>query len=360
MTNFNFEYEFEEKLIRDTVSDAFNKVSSPEIVREKINHTAINQSVQEFLGEQGMIGILSPRDKGLDMNLQLTSIIVKEAGKRLVSFPVIEHLLGTYILKSDPTFQEDPYETGEKIVTLSWNHSIQLNESNNEITISGSVEDIPFLDSVDAVIIPLHHKALYIQKDLLLSNRMKLNGQDETYPLFKATLSNVPEDKGKVKLLSYDKDEFEKVSNLLITSEILGLSQEVLSMTLDYANERKQFGVPIGKFQAVKHMIADMHVYTESMDVSVRYGAWAIENDGEDKEIVATIAKAYTSDAIIQVIEKGIQVHGGVGLTWEHDLHLYLKRAYRLLSMNNSIYEEREKVVKHLSQFLLLEEKITN
>jgi alkylation response protein AidB-like acyl-CoA dehydrogenase len=100
-----------------------------------------------------------------------------------------------------------------------------------------------------------------------------------------------------------------------------------VELAVDYAKQRVQFDRPIGSFQAVKHRAADMHLDTESLRNAVYYAAWAIERDHPDASLAASMAKAYASDAFRRVAASGIQVHGGIGFTWEHDMHLYFKRA---------------------------------
>jgi alkylation response protein AidB-like acyl-CoA dehydrogenase len=110
-------------------------------------------------------------------------------------------------------------------------------------------------------------------------------------------------------------------------AEMLGGADRVLSMAVDYAKERVQFGRPIGSFQAVKHRCADMLVDVEGMRSSVYWAAWCLRADDRDRSVAASTAKIWCSDASRRVMASGLQVHGGIGFTWEHDLHLYLKRA---------------------------------
>jgi alkylation response protein AidB-like acyl-CoA dehydrogenase len=109
--------------------------------------------------------------------------------------------------------------------------------------------------------------------------------------------------------------------------EMLGAADHVLSMTVDYAKERVQFGKPIGSFQAVKHMLADALVDVEGMRSTVYYAAWCAAAGEPDRSLAASMAKAWCSDASRRVMSAGLQVHGGIGFTWEHDMHLYVKRA---------------------------------
>ena len=110
-------------------------------------------------------------------------------------------------------------------------------------------------------------------------------------------------------------------------AEMLGGADRVLAMAVDYAKERVQFGRPIGSFQAVKHRCADMLVDVEGMRSSVYWAAWCLGADDRDRSVAASTAKIWCSDASKRVMASGLQVHGGIGFTWEHDLHLYLKRA---------------------------------
>ncbi len=113
----------------------------------------------------------------------------------------------------------------------------------------------------------------------------------------------------------------------LYAAELLGLSDRMLEVSVAYAKVREQFGRPIGSFQAVKHRCADMLVDVEGMRSAVYYAAWAIDADAPDASLAASTAKAWASDASRRVMASALQVHGGIGFTWEHDLHLYLKRA---------------------------------
>ena len=98
-------------------------------------------------------------------------------------------------------------------------------------------------------------------------------------------------------------------------------------MAVEYAKERVQFGRPIGSFQAIKHRCADMLVDVEGMRSAVYHAAWALGAGDPDRSVAASTAKTWCSDASRRVMASGLQVHGGIGFTWEHDLHLFVKRA---------------------------------
>jgi len=112
-----------------------------------------------------------------------------------------------------------------------------------------------------------------------------------------------------------------------LCAEMVGGTQKVLETSTEYAKTRHQFGKPIGIYQAVSHKLADMLVLSESGRSATYYAAWAVDADAPDRSLAASMAKAYVSDAYRKVAGDGIQVHGGIGFTWEHDMHLYFKRA---------------------------------
>lgn len=107
----------------------------------------------------------------------------------------------------------------------------------------------------------------------------------------------------------------------------IGLAERMVELAVEYAGQREQFGKPIGSFQAIQHRCADMMVRVESCRSATYYAAWAVANGAEDASLASAMAKAYCSDAYRIVAGDGIQVHGGIGFTWEHDMHIYFKRA---------------------------------
>jgi alkylation response protein AidB-like acyl-CoA dehydrogenase len=112
-----------------------------------------------------------------------------------------------------------------------------------------------------------------------------------------------------------------------LSNEMMGGAQKVLEMSVEYAKVRVQFGRPIGSFQAIKHKCADMLLEVESGKSAAYYASWAAAEDNEELPVVAALAKAYCSEAYFHAAAENIQIHGGIGFTWEHPAHLYFKRA---------------------------------
>jgi alkylation response protein AidB-like acyl-CoA dehydrogenase len=112
-----------------------------------------------------------------------------------------------------------------------------------------------------------------------------------------------------------------------LAAEQVGGAQRCLDMSVEYAKQRVQFGRPIGSFQAIKHKCADMLLEVESAKSAAYYAGWAAAEASDELPVVASLAKAYCSDAYFHAAAENIQIHGGIGFTWEHDAHLYFKRA---------------------------------
>ncbi len=117
------------------------------------------------------------------------------------------------------------------------------------------------------------------------------------------------------------------IACVALAAEQVGGAQRCLDMAVGYAKERRQFGRPIGSFQAIKHKCAEMLVELEAAKSAAYYAAWAVAVESPEMSRVVPLAKAYCSEAFFHCAAENIQIHGGIGFTWEHDAHLYFKRA---------------------------------
>ncbi len=113
----------------------------------------------------------------------------------------------------------------------------------------------------------------------------------------------------------------------ILASEQLGLAERCLEMTVDYVKERKQFGRAIGSYQALKHRLAEVWAGVTQARAVARYAADCLATGDPDAAVAASIAQAYCSPVAVRAAEECVQMHGGIGFTWEHPAHLFLKRA---------------------------------
>ena len=131
-----------------------------------------------------------------------------------------------------------------------------------------------------------------------------------------------------------------------LSAELVGVAQRCMEMAVEYAKERQQFGRPIGAYQGVSHRCAQMLMEVESSRSITLYAAWASDHEPESQDLASSMAKAYASDAGWRVTASALQVLGGIGFTWEHDLHFFLKRAKVDGSLFGTAAEHRERVAE--------------
>ena len=131
---------------------------------------------------------------------------------------------------------------------------------------------------------------------------------------------------------------------------MLGAARRCMAMSVDYAKVRQQFGQPIGMFQAIKHTCAEMLLEVENAHAATYYAAWALSAGAADASLASSAAKAYVGDAARKVCGSAIQVHGGIGFTWEYDLHLFFKRAKHFEPLYGDSDFHRERALELMLQ----------
>ena len=147
-------------------------------------------------------------------------------------------------------------------------------------------------------------------------------------------------------LFDESRPEDERLAALAL--EAVGIAQNALDLGIAYANDREQFGRKIGVYQAVSHQLADTYVETELARSLAYWAAWCVAEGDEQKDVAIAAAKAYASDAAVAACERSIQVHGGIGFTWEHVLHEYYKRALWIQAYGGYPRTQRAKVAAYL------------
>ena len=133
-----------------------------------------------------------------------------------------------------------------------------------------------------------------------------------------------------------------------LSLEAVGIASKALELAVDYAKTREQFGRPIGVYQAVSHRLADTYVETELARSLAYWAAWCVAEDDAQAPIAVAAAKAYCGDAAVDACERSIQVHGGIGFTWEHVLHVYYKRALWIQAFGGYAREHRAQIAAWL------------
>jgi alkylation response protein AidB-like acyl-CoA dehydrogenase len=146
----------------------------------------------------------------------------------------------------------------------------------------------------------------------------------------------------------FDEDRPENERLAILALEAVGIGKKALELGIEHAQNREQFGRKIGVYQAVSHRLADTFVETELARSLAYWAAWCVAEDGEQAPIAVAAAKAYASDAAVAACERSIQVHGGIGFTWEHVLHEYYKRALWIQAYGGYARVQRAKIAAWL------------
>lgn len=308
-----------------------------EVRRLLATDTAFDQNLWGKLAKQGYTGITSAEEfGGVGLGIVELILLMEEAGRALLPGPFFSTvaLAGSLLSSIASTEQERKYLSaicrGEARATAaiveaagSWDPAeTQMTVVNGKL----KGEKLFVADAAVADwIIVLARNGVYLVDAKTSGVRVEpMNGMDVTRKLYSVQFDNAAAEKlGDTLGVPNALD----VATAALCAEMVGGMQRTLDLTVEYAKTRKQFGKPIGMFQAVQHHCADMYLETESARSAVYYAAWALEQNAPDAASAVSIAKLYASEANRTVGNRGIQVHGGMGFTWENDLHLYYRRA---------------------------------
>lgn len=308
-----------------------------EVRRLMETDTAFDASLWGKLAEQGYTGIIFPEEfGGVGLGIVELILLMEEAGRALLPGPFFSTVaLAGSVLQAVATHdQRKKYLTkvcrGEARATVAvveaagnWDVAdVQMTAVNGKL--KGEKLFVPDAAAADWIIVVARNGVFLVETKAPGVRTAPMLGLDLTRKLYSVQFDNAPAEKlGETSRLSRALD----IATAALTAELVGGMQRTLDITVEYAKTRKQFGKPIGIFQAVQHQCADMYLETESSRSAVYYAAWALEEKISDAAAAVSIAKIYASDASRTVGNRGIQVHGGMGFTWENDIHLYYRRA---------------------------------
>ena len=294
-----------------------------------------DDAVWAAMTEQGWLALEVPHDEdGLGLGMVEVAVLCEQIGRRLVAVPFLPSVLALGALstteaRADAATKEwrDALAEGSSVgcVALAPAGAIVVDAAGPDGTprLHGTTPPTTFAPSADVAVVVVPGAVYAV--DLRAEGRPDaVPAMDRTRELGVLTFEASPAvaiGGGEAAELVLDR------AATLASAEMLGAADRVLSMSVDYAKDRVQFGKPIGSFQAVKHMLADALVDVEGMRSTVYYAAWCAAAGDPDRALAASMAKAWCSDASRRVTGTGLQVHGGIGFTWEHDMHLYVKRA---------------------------------
>jgi alkylation response protein AidB-like acyl-CoA dehydrogenase len=354
----NFGFNDEQELLRSTARKFFeNECGSDTVRRLMETPEGISPDLWTKIAEQGWLGLVFPEAyDGMGLGLVDLVVLMEEMGRAVVPGPYFSTVLlgGLAVLEAGSEAQKKEWlpkiAAGDKRVALAWMEpSAQLGpagvtltatEKGGRYTLSGTKLFVHDAHTADALVVAARTRpgagaegvSLFLLPRETSGLRVTLlPTMDQTRKLCEVTCADVTV--GADALLGAAGAGWAPLGRVLdratvaLCAEMCGGAQKVLDMTVEYAKIRQAFGRPIGSYQGVKHRAADMLVDVENGKSITYYAAWALDEGAAEAPLAVSMAKAYVSDAFRRVAAAGIQLHGGIGFTWEHDLHLYFKRA---------------------------------
>jgi len=354
----NFGFNEEQELLRNTARKFFeNECGSDTVRRLMETPEGMNAELWKKLAEQGWLGLIYPEPyDGMGLGLVDLVVLMEEMGRAVAPGAYFSTVLlgGLAILEAGSDAQKKEWlpriAAGDKRVALAWMEpSAQLGpagvtltavEKGGAYTLSGTKLFVHDAHTADALVVAARTRPgagadgvslFLLPKGASGLEVTLLPTMDQTRKLCEVACADVTV--AADALLGAAGAGWAPLSRVLdratvaLCAEMCGGAQKVLDMTVEYAKIRQAFGRPIGSYQGVKHRAADMLVDVENSKSITYYAAWALDENSPEAPLAVSMAKAYVSDAYRRVAAAGIQLHGGIGFTWEHDLHLYFKRA---------------------------------
>jgi alkylation response protein AidB-like acyl-CoA dehydrogenase len=327
-----------QEFLKDSARKFFaGECPSAEMRRLIETDTAYDATLWSKITEQGYTGIIFPEAfGGSSLGKVELMLLMEEAGRALLPGPFFSTvvLAGSVLEAAGNHAHKEKYISaicrGEVRATVafveasaSWNpQDVQLSVTNGKL--NGEKFFVSDAAIADFIVVVARNGVFVVDSKARGLRISPMSGMDLTRKLYGVEFSNTPAEQiGSTTNLPRAFD----IATAALAAELVGGMQRILDITVEYAKTRKQFGKPIGMFQAVQHQCADMYLETESSRSAVYSAGWALEEDSPDAATAVSIAKMYASDAARTVGNRGIQIHGGMGFTWENDVHLYYRRA---------------------------------
>jgi alkylation response protein AidB-like acyl-CoA dehydrogenase len=307
----NFDFSDDQQAIKRTAKELLAERFKPERLRQLAESDAYDDDAWGELSELGWPGIfVSEEHGGQELgNVELV-ILLEELGYALAPLPFLSNAAAGLMLQ----------QAGSDEQKQRWLPGIASGEARGTV---GVVEDgepalVPDGDSAELIVLVDGDSATLVEAS---------NADIEPVQTIDLTrhFARVRADGGEP-LEGDPQPGLDRIA-VAVAAEITGVAQRALEMAVDYARERKQFDRPIGAYQAVSHRCADMLLEVESARSVSYYAAWVADSEPESLSLASAMAKAYASDAGWRVTTSALQVLGGIGFTWEHDLQFFLKRA---------------------------------
>jgi len=351
----DFGFDDEQELLRAEVRRFLERNAPLERVRETVDGgDAYSHPVWQQMAELGWVGLAMPEAHGgAGLDLVTLIVLLEETGRTLLPSPLISTVLAARAIERAGSEAQQArwlpgLADGSRVGTFAYLEDGDLHTAAGVTLCSNSAAGAERLDGVKPLVADAASADLFVIAyrsgeapqglSLAVVERGAAGVGVDDFPTMDQTKSI-----GRLRLDGVHIAESERIGPaggadacfdhlldlgaLLVCAESVGALERAVEITAGFAKQRVQFGSPIGRFQGVKHPLAEAHVDVESVKSLVYYAAWALETDAPDAARAVSRAKACASELFPRIGIEGVQLHGGVGFTWEYDIQLYLKRS---------------------------------
>ena len=351
----NFGFTEEQDLLRAELRKFLDQNASLERVREIVeSESGMDAALWNRMAELGWVGLTMPEEHGgVGLDLETLLVVLEETGRSLFPSPLISTVIASKAIERYGNAEQQArwipgLADGTKIGSFAFLERSDTftpegvetvgKRDDGELILSGEKLFVTDADVADLFVVAVRSGSDASKLSLVVVEREttglstgRFDGMDLTKSVGRLTLEDArvgldcvlgePGSSGQATQWLLD------LGAALVTAEAVGSAEAALNITTEFAKERIQFDEQIGKFQGVKHPLSEIYVDVESFRSLVYYAVWALDRDADDASLAVSRAKAYCADAFPSAGIMGVQLHGGVGYTWEYDIQLYLKRS---------------------------------
>jgi acyl-CoA dehydrogenase len=329
--------------VRDYLTDRF-PLSAVRALYDNPDDDGDPDELWKAAGEHGWLAITVPdQHEGLGLGLLDAAVVARCWGEACAPGPVLPTLVATEAIRLAGSAEQQAswlprIATGRAKLTLA---DGRVNADGDRLT--GTVEHVEYAHVADALVVAADAGTLFLLDPSSAGVTVeRVDALDRSTRLATVRLDGATGQRLAEPALPEIRDR----AAVLYANDLIGIARAALTRTVDYDKTRQQFGKPVGSFQAIKHTLADLHVGISMAEHAGWYAAHAMDARLPDAGLAASVAKAKASDVAREATAAMIQFHGGIGYTWEHDAHLFFKRAKREEYQYGDAAQHRERIAR--------------
>ena len=330
--------------VRDFIADRF-PLEAVRAVYDDETGNGDPDDLWKAIGEQGWLAVMIAEEHdGLGLGLLDAAVLARCWGEGCVPGPFLPTLVAAEAIRlggTDTQKQEWLPRVAAGEVKISPAFDGQVTETSG--TLTGTVAHVEYAHVADRLVVAVNGGGLWLVDPAADGATATLrDGLDRSTRMAEVRLDGV---RGEPLAKAVLPEVLDRAA-VLAANDLAGVARVALDRTVDYDKTREQFGRPVGSFQALKHALADLHVAVTMAGHAGWYAAHALDAHLPDAALAVSVAKSKATDAATEATAKMIQFHGGIGYTWEHDAHLFFKRAKRLQYQYGDAETHRERIAR--------------